>query len=79
MGRLDGLITFEEGAKRDVLDLFGKEVDNEGMLVEKGKSQRVLTKEGEEISLDEWGGVVKGSEAFVKSDIISLLGVAKKL
>jgi len=79
MGRLDGFITFDEDSKRDVLDLFGKDVDAEGMLIEKGKEQRVLTKEGEEISLDEWGGITKGSEAYVKSDIVSLLDVAKKL
>lgn len=73
-------IVFDEATKADVLDLFGKSIDNEGFIVEKeDASQRVLTKDGEEILSEEWGGVIKGSEAFVKSDTFSLIELAKKL
>jgi len=55
-------------------------LDDEGFLVEKENlNQRVLTPKGEEIHFKEWGGIMKGSEAFVKSDTFSLLEIAKKL
>lgn len=75
-----GNLTFSEDAREDILDLFGKCLDQEGFIVEKDNpSQRVLTPKGEEIHIDEWAGVVKGSEAFVKNDTISLIELAKKL
>lgn len=73
-------IVFSESAKHEVLSLFDKTVDTEGYIVESDdNNQRVLTKSGEEILFEEWAGVTKGSEVFVKSDAISLLEVAKKL
>lgn len=75
-----GTIRFDESAKKDVLELFGKTVDSEGYIVEKENiKQRVLTKKGEEIHIEEWAGVVKGSEEFVKSDTFSLIEIAKRL
>lgn len=73
-------ITFSKDAREDILDLFGKTVDDEGYIVEKDSiEQRVLTPKGEEIHIEDWGGVVKGSEAFIKSDAISLTELAKRL
>lgn len=73
-------ITFDESARLDVLELFDKTIDIEGFLVEKDNSvQRVLTKEGKEIHISEWAGVIKGSESFIKSDMFALIELAKKL
>ncbi|PIU89157.1 hypothetical protein COS64_01030 [archaeon CG06_land_8_20_14_3_00_37_11] len=75
-------ITFDESieVKKDILDLYGKTIDDEGFIVEKENiSQKVLTPKGEEIRIDEWAGITKGSEAFVKKDAFSLLELAKKL
>ena len=73
-------IIFDDSAKEVILDVFDKKVDDEGFIVEKqNPSDRVLTKEGEEIKLEEWGGIVRGSESFVKSDIFSLVELARKL
>lgn len=75
-----GNITFSKNVREDILELFGKSLDEEGFIVEKDDtSQRVLTPKGEEIHIDEWAGVVKGSEAFVKNDALSLIELAKKL
>lgn len=75
-----GNLTFSEIAREDILDLFGKCLDEEGFIVEKDNlSQRVLTPKGEEIRIEEWAGVIKGSEAFVKNDTLSLIELAKKL
>jgi len=73
-------IGFSKEAKRDILALFGKDVDGEDFIVEKeDQTQRVLTPKGEEIRFDEWAGIMKGSEAFIKSDTISLIELAKKI
>ena len=73
-------LTFSESAKEDILELYGKSIDDEGFIVEKdNSSQRVLTPNGEEINIKEWGGIRKGSETFIKSDTFSLIELAKKL
>jgi len=73
-------VTFTEESKTDILELFGKTLDDEGYIVEiDNADQRVLTPKGEEIHISEWAGVMKGSEAFVKSDMFSLMEIAKKI
>ncbi len=72
--------TFDKDVKEDILELLGKTIDSEGFIVEKDNiNQRVLTPKGEEIRLEEWAGIIKGSEAFVKSDIFSLMEIAKRV
>lgn len=73
-------VSFDKSIKREILKLYGKTIDEEGFIVEEENTkQRVLTPKGEEIHINEWGGIYKGSEAFVKSDTISLIELAKKL
>tara|TARA_Y100000310_G_C20659356_1_gene803807 strand:- start:526 stop:765 length:240 start_codon:yes stop_codon:yes gene_type:complete len=73
-------ITFNKSAREDVLRLYGKKLDKEGFIVEKdNEEQRVLTTKGEEIHIDDWAGIIKGSEAFIKSDMFSLTELAKRL
>ena len=72
-------ITFDKSAKKDILDFLNKNVDKDGNIVEKDNpTQRVLTFDGEEITLEEFGGVQRGSEVFIKNDIISLMRLSKK-
>lgn len=71
-------LTFDESAKREILDFLNKTIDEENFIVEKDKPiQRVLTVEGEEISYDELGGVQSGSEVFIKKDLISLMKLSR--
>ena len=75
-----GNLVFDESTKKDILDLYGKTTDEEGFIVEKENlKQRVLTPKGEEILIDEWAGIIKGSEEFIKSDAFSLMELAKKI
>ena len=70
-------LTFSEDVMLDLLDLLGKTIDNEGYLAEKDdQTQRVLTKEGEEIHIDEWGGIIKG-RLFIKKDLTTLMEIAR--
>lgn len=71
-------LTFEDSAKEEVLDFLNKDVDREGFIVEKNdKKQRVLTVDGEELSLNELGGIQKGSQVFIKNDLVALMRLSK--
>ena len=73
-------IVYDDDSREDILEIFGKSTDEEGYLVEKDNPiQRVVTKKGEEIHIDEWAGVDNGSESFIKKDAFSLIELAKKL
>ncbi len=73
------VLTFDESAKLDILDFIDKSVDSEEFIVEKSNpSQRVLTFEGQEILKKEFGGVKRGSQVFIKDDIISLIRLSRQ-
>lgn len=67
-------ITFDAALKEFVLDAFNKATDGHGYLVEKSDySQKVLTQDGEEINIKQFAGIKKGSEIYIKSDLVSLM------
>ncbi|MBU4201597.1 MAG: hypothetical protein L6243_00250 [Candidatus Altiarchaeales archaeon] len=70
---------FTKSAKEDILDLLDKKVGDRGTIVEKDNpEQEVLSFESQELSLEEFGGVQKGSEVFISNNIVSLMKLAKK-
>ena len=72
-------LTFDESVKNEVLGFIGKDVDSDGFIVEKDNpKQRVLTVDNEEITLEEFGGYQRGSEVFIKNDLISLMRLSKE-
>ncbi len=74
----DYSLTFSTSAKKAILDFLDKSVDDAGMIVEKDNpKQRVLTFEGNEISIDEFGGVKKGSEVFISNNFVSLMRLSR--
>lgn len=78
MNMQENIITFDESSKQSLLRIMNKSVDSQGFIVEKeNPSERVLTKDGEEIKLEEFAGVRKGSEVFIKNDINSILELAE--
>lgn len=67
------VITFDDNLTPDILKAFGKLTDKDGYLIESSNGRRVLSRDGQEIKESEWGGIVKGSEVYLKSDIVSLI------
>jgi hypothetical protein len=67
-------ITFTDSAKKEILKIFGMFTDNKGYIVQcvNGKDKRVKTRKGEEIHIDEFGGIHKGFGIF-KGDLGSLI------
>jgi len=73
---MEKIITFEKDAKLEILDGFNKAVDENGYIVEKSNpAQKVLTVDGEELKLDDFAGIRKGSAIFIKSDLISIINL----
>ena len=74
------IITFENNVAKDILSIFDKSIDEMGYVVERdAPDQKVITPDGEEIKLEEFAGLRKGSEIFVKSDLPSLINLKDKL
>ena len=72
------MITFDESAKKFILSAFNKTKGEDGYIVESNDpTQKVLTPDGSEIKLCQFAGIKKGSEVFIKSDIISLVKLAE--
>jgi len=70
----EGVISFDADLKLEILSCFSKTVDDSGYIVEcDDPDQRVLTPNGEDITLDEFAGIRKGSEIFIKADLPSLI------
>ncbi|MBS3141654.1 hypothetical protein J4405_05945 [Candidatus Woesearchaeota archaeon] len=73
------ILTFSSSLKKEVLGFFEKEVNQEGIIVERANpSQHVLSVDGQEVKIEEFGGIKKGSEVFIKNDLISLLRLSKR-
>lgn len=73
-------ITFDKSAKLQILKAFNKKVNKDGIIVEmKNPSQKVLAPDGQEVTLQQFAGIKKGSEVFIKSDLISLLRLCDDL
>lgn len=72
-------LTFDDSFKEEFLDIFNKTTDSEGFIVEKvNPEQRVFSEDGQEVNIKEFGGIKKGSEVFIKKDIVSLMRLSKQ-
>ncbi len=72
-------LVFDKAVKKEILELLDKKVNDDNLIVEKGHpEQKVLTFDGEELSLEEFGGIQKGSEVFIKDNLISLMKLSKR-
>jgi len=73
-------IVFEKSAREFLLSALNKGVDTEGFIVDKANDdKRVPSLDGTYITSDDFAGIVKGSEIYVKSDIVSLIEVSDRL
>ena len=73
-------ITFHKSAKFFILDAFDKLVTDGGIIVEKSNpEQKVLAQDGQAVQIDEFAGIRKGSEVFIKSDLISLMTLCDEI
>jgi len=69
-------ITFDESSRKVILQVFGKDIDEQGYIVDTKTGQRVLSPDGEEVLAKDFAGIRKGSEIFITKDLPSLLQFA---
>jgi len=72
------IITFDSSVKKEILAIFDKDIDKEGYIIEKPSGDRVISPDGDEVKLEDFAGISKGSEVFIKSDITSLIKYSKR-
>lgn len=73
-------VVFDETSRDFVLEAFSKSVNDNGYIVEKDSPNRaVITKDGVPIEAKRFAGIRKGSEVYIKSDIISLIELCDDL
>ncbi len=76
----ENIITFDSSTRSDVLSCFDKSIDSNGYIVERDSpTQKVITPDGEDIKIEEFAGIRKGSEIFLKSDLPTLIELVDKL
>jgi hypothetical protein len=65
-------ISFDNTSKEFILDIFNKYVkDNE--ILEKDTAENVKSFEGNILTINDFGGVKKGSEIFIEDNVVSLM------
>lgn len=80
MQSLKEVVTFSDSAKKQILSYFNKDVDAEGYIIEKNNpAEKVLSPNGQEIKIEEFAGIMGGSEIFLKSDLISIIELSDRL
>ena len=55
------------------MDLFDKDVDSEGFVIDKVTKEQVLANDLQPIKISEIGGVLPGSDVFIRADSGSLV------
>lgn len=66
-------IVFDDASRKIILQIFGKGIDNQGYIFDLKTNQRVLSPEGNEVPIQDFAGIKKGSEIFITKDLPALL------
>lgn len=66
-------IVFEDSRLEYLLELFDKEVDEEGFIVEAGSGERVISRSGKEIKKGDLGVIAHGSEVFIEDNFTEIV------
>lgn len=78
----NGIITYDESLRMEMLDMLGMTVDKMGYLIEKGDNGHYIKNNDLSVHIDEFAGAYKnkdGKLVIVKSDIGSLIEMIDKL
>ena len=65
-------LTFDDSSREFILSLFGKYINENGEVLENNTGEVVKSFEGNSLTVDEFGGVKKGSELFIENNVVSL-------
>jgi len=71
-------LTFDESATDFILESFGRDVDDEGYIIDPETGDRVTTPDGEEIKKEEFAGVERGSTLYLDDDFNTIVEHVKR-
>lgn len=77
MGGNKPKITFDDSSREYILSLFNKHVNEQGEVLENKTKEEVKSFEGNPLTLEEFGGIKKGSELFIENNVVSLFRLKK--
>ena len=77
MKRHDPKILFNKQALPYVLEIFGKSINDQGFIVDAETGKLIITPDDEPITPEEFGAIKKGSEIFLKKDLLTTIKLAE--
>lgn len=70
-------LNFNESSLPIILRAFGKEINDDGIIIDSQTGEAILTPEGDELTRGTFGGIKKGSEIFIKDDLLAAINLAE--
>jgi hypothetical protein len=74
-------ITFTKSAAPFILKAFDCEIENDGYIINSKTKERILCPEGEELTKENFGGIIKskksGEPLFLKNDLLTAIKIAE--
>lgn len=68
---------FNEQALPFILEIFGKTVNEDGFITDMNTGEPIQTPEGDFLTKAKFGGIKKGSEIFLKDDLLTVMKLAE--
>lgn len=65
----DVKLLIDRSATKDILEMFGADINEENIIIDKESGEPVPTKEGTPIFIEEFGGIQEGSKIFIRNDL----------
>lgn len=70
-------MSFDESAREYILSIFNKKIVD-GKVLEMESNEEVMSFEGNPLTVDDFGGIKKGSEIFIEDNVVSLIKLKSK-
>ena len=77
MSEFKSKLIFNKEALPFILRAFGKSIDEQGLIIDANTGDPILTPEGEALTKENFGGIKKGSEIFLKNDLLAVMNLAE--
>jgi hypothetical protein len=77
MNRNQPKLLFNEAALPFILEVFDKTINEDGLIIDMNNGEPLQTTEGEFLTKYKFGGIKKGSEIFLKDDLLTVIKLAE--
>jgi hypothetical protein len=77
MERSQPKILFNEQALPFILSIFDKSINEDGLIIDMNTGEPIQTPEGDFLTKESFGGIKRGSEIFLKDDLLAVMKLAE--